>query len=58
MQNRKLLGELLLAENIINPNDLRNAIEYQKRNGGLLGMYFVRYGIVSSMTIMKCLSKQ
>jgi len=40
------LGELLLKENMVTPQQLQEALSYQKRNGGKLGKSFVTLGYV------------
>ena len=41
------LGEILLEENLITPDQLKQALEHQKANGGRLGNSLVRLGFLS-----------
>lgn len=52
------LGEILVRENLITPQQLHEAIEYQRRNGGRLGSSLVKLGFVSDEVITDILSKQ
>ncbi|RMG02390.1 MAG: type II secretion system protein GspE, partial [Acidobacteria bacterium] len=52
------LGEILVRENLITPQQLHEAIEYQRSNGGRLGSSLVKLGFVSDEVITDILSKQ
>ena len=52
------LGELLLKENMINPQQLQEALAHQKRHGGKLGKAFVYLGYVGDEEITSLLSRQ
>ncbi len=52
------LGEILVRENLITPQQLQEAIEYQRRNGGRLGSILVRLGFIADEVITDVLSKQ
>jgi type IV pilus assembly protein PilB len=52
------LGELLLKENMVNPQQLQEALAYQKRNGGKLGKALVALGTVRDEEITSLLSRQ
>src|SRR4051812_21599758 len=52
------LGELLLKENMVNPQQLQEALSYQKMNGGKLGKAFVSLGYVRDEEITSLLSRQ
>ncbi|MEZ5426698.1 MAG: type IV-A pilus assembly ATPase PilB [Pyrinomonadaceae bacterium] len=52
------LGEILVRENLINSQQLREALEYQRSNGGRLGSNLVKLGIVSDDVITAVLSRQ
>ena len=54
----KRLGDLLIDENIITPQDLTDAIAEQRRSGELLGATLVRMGMVSESQLMKALQVQ
>jgi type IV pilus assembly protein PilB len=52
------IGELLLKEQRITPAQLQEALNYQKTNGGKLGLNLVRLGFVTDEEITALLSKQ
>ena len=52
------LGEILVRENLISSQQLREALDYQRTNGGRLGSSLVRLGIVSDDVITAVLSRQ
>jgi len=52
------LGEILVRENLITPQQLQEAIEHQRRNGGKLGTSLVKLGFVSEDVIVQVLSRQ
>ena len=52
------IGELLLKEKRITPQQLQEALNYQKGNGGKLGASLVKLGFVRDEDITALLSKQ
>jgi len=52
------LGEILLKENLISPDQLKQALEYQKANGGRLGGALVKLGFLSDDEVTVVLSQQ
>ena len=52
------LGELLLKENMVTPQQLQEALSHQKMNGGKLGKAFVTLGFVKDEEITSLLSRQ
>ena len=52
------IGELLLKEKRITPDQLQLALEHQKANGGKLGLNLVKLGLVKDEEITALLSKQ
>ena len=52
------IGELLLKEKRITPEQLQEALAYQKANGGKLGLNLVKLGFVKDEDITALLSKQ
>jgi type IV pilus assembly protein PilB len=52
------LGEILVRENLITAQQLREALEYQRANGGRLGSNLVKLGIISDDVITAVLSRQ
>ncbi len=52
------LGEILVRENLLSPQQLREALDYQRENGGRLGYNLVKLGLVSDDMITAVLSRQ
>ena len=52
------LGEILVRENLITTQQLREALDYQRTNGGRLGSNLVKLGIISDDVITAVLSRQ
>src|SRR5258705_11504091 len=52
------IGELLLKEKRITPDQLQQALNHQKANGGKLGYNLVKMGFVKDEEITALLSKQ
>src|SRR5438309_10293179 len=52
------LGEILVRENLISPQHLREALDYQREHVGRLGYNLVRLGLVSDDMITAVLSRQ
>src|SRR3989441_5752093 len=52
------IGELLLKEKLISPEQLQQALNQQKSNGGKLGYNLVKMGFVKDEQITALLSKQ
>ncbi len=52
------LGEILVRENLISSQQLRETLEYQRANGGRLGSNLVNLGMVSDDVITAVLSRQ
>jgi len=52
------LGEILVKDSLISADQLKQALEFQKRNGGRLGTCLVKLGLVSDDDITAVLSRQ
>jgi type IV pilus assembly protein PilB len=52
------LGELLVRANLITPEQLKEALELQKKEGGRIGSKLVKLGFVTEDNIVSFLSKQ
>ena len=52
------LGELLLREKRVTPNQLQDALNHQRSNGGRLGSSLVKLGILTEEDITSVLSRQ
>ncbi|MFI5370403.1 MAG: ATPase, T2SS/T4P/T4SS family [Candidatus Eisenbacteria bacterium] len=54
----KRLGDLLIDENVITPQDLADAIDEQRKSGELLGATLVRMGLVTETQVARALQTQ
>ncbi|HVF49875.1 MAG TPA: ATPase, T2SS/T4P/T4SS family, partial [Pyrinomonadaceae bacterium] len=52
------LGEILVREKLLTTQQLREALDFQRENGGRLGLNLVRLGLVSDDMITAVLSRQ
>ncbi len=52
------LGEILLKENLITPDQLKQALDHQKANGGRLGNSLVKLGFLNDDEVTAVLSRQ
>ena len=52
------LGEILVRENLVTPQQLREALDYQRTGGGRLGSNLVKLGMISDDVITAVLSRQ
>ena len=52
------LGEILVRENLVTPQQLREALDYQRTSGGRLGANLVKLGMISDDVITAVLSRQ
>ena len=52
------LGEILVRENLITSQQLRETLEYQREHGGRLGSNLVKLGFVSDDVVTAVLSRQ
>ncbi len=52
------LGEILVRENVISAQHLREALDHQREHGGRLGYNLVKLGLVTDEMITAVLSRQ
>jgi type IV pilus assembly protein PilB len=52
------LGNFLVREGLITPEQLESALQEQKANGGMLGSNLVKMGYIEEAELMESLSKQ
>ncbi|MEP6923587.1 MAG: ATPase, T2SS/T4P/T4SS family [Pyrinomonadaceae bacterium] len=52
------LGEILVRESLLTPQQLREALEFQRQHGGRLGFNLVKLGMLSDDVITAVLSRQ
>ncbi len=55
---RKLLGEMLIEDGVINDEQLKDALKVQKEDGNLLGITLVKLGYIDSDTLLGYLKQQ
>jgi type IV pilus assembly protein PilB len=53
--NKKIFGNLLLEAGLVSENELLNAIEIQKKNGGKIGEILIKQGIISQEDVIQVL---
>ncbi|HEY6866821.1 MAG TPA: ATPase, T2SS/T4P/T4SS family, partial [Candidatus Eisenbacteria bacterium] len=57
-KEHKRLGDLLLEEKLITPEDLSTAVAEQRRTGQLLGATLVHLGLIAEDVLLDCLHRQ
>jgi type IV pilus assembly protein PilB len=57
-QKKSAIGQLLVNEGLITPEQLDKALEEQKRKGGKIGSNLVRLGYISESTLAQFLGRQ
>ncbi|MCU0849047.1 MAG: hypothetical protein MUD12_14300 [Spirochaetes bacterium] len=56
--DKPLLGKILLDHKEITEDQLNKAVEYQQKEGGLIGIILVSQGAISEQTLVKYLAIQ
>jgi len=57
MPGKNRLGDILLARNLVTPEELETALKEQKEKGGFLGQILVNKGLVSASDISRALQQ-
>ena len=57
-ESRKRLGEILVEGGILAPENLQEALNYQKKEGGMLGQILIRLGYISEENLVAAIGKQ
>ena len=57
-KEHKRLGDLLLEEKLITPEQLEKAVVEQRRTGQLLGATLMGLGMVTEEVVVQCLQRQ
>lgn len=55
---RKLLGELLIEDGVLTRENLGEALDYQKRHGGLIGQILISHGYINEEDLVAALGRQ
>lgn len=56
--NDHLLGEIMMATNVITSDQLEEALNYQKSKGGRVGQILIDMGYISEPALKDCLDRQ
>ena len=55
---KKRLGEILIEDGILSPESLDEALNHQKKEGGLIGQILIRLGYVTEEELIAAVGKQ
>lgn len=55
---KMMLGEILIQDGAITKKQLDEAIEYQKKNEGLIGIILIKLGYINEKQLQRALVKQ
>ena len=55
---KKRLGEILMEDGILSPENLDEALHHQKKEGGLIGQILIRLGYLSEEDLVAAIGKQ
>ena len=55
---KKRLGEILLEDGALSPENLDEALQHQKKEGGLIGQILIRLGYLSEEDLVAAIGKQ
>jgi type IV pilus assembly protein PilB len=55
---KKRLGEILIEDGILSPENLEEALHHQKKEGGLIGQILIRLGYLSEEDLVAAIGKQ
>lgn len=55
---KKRLGEILIEDGVLSPESLEEALNHQKKEGGLIGQILIRLGYVTEEELIAAVGKQ
>ena len=55
---KKRIGEILVEDGVISPEHISEALEHQKKEGGMIGQILIKLGYLSEETLLAALGKQ
>lgn len=55
---KKRLGEILIEDGILSPENLQEALNQQKKEGGIIGQILIRHGYISEEDLVAAVAKQ
>ena len=55
---KRRLGEILIEDGILSPENLDEALHHQKKEGGLIGQILIRLGYLSEEDLVAAIGKQ
>jgi len=57
-KSKKRLGELLIEDGSLQREELNEALDFQKKNGGMIGQILIRLGYITEENLVAALGKQ
>jgi type IV pilus assembly protein PilB len=57
-RSKKRLGEILIEDGVLTPENLEEALLHQKKDGGIIGQILIRLGYVTEENLTAALSRQ
>lgn len=58
MNDKTILGKLLVDDGIITEEQLEESLKMQRERGGLLGIILIKLGYIDDKILVQCLYKQ
>lgn len=58
ISQKKRIGEILLEGGCLSPENLEEALEHQKKEGGMIGQILIRLGYISEESLISAICKQ
>ena len=55
---KKRLGEILIEDGVLSPESLEEALNHQKKEGGLIGQILIRLGYITEEELIAAVGKQ
>ena len=55
---KKRLGEILVEDGVITPESVTEALDHQKKEGGMIGQILIRLGYITEENLLAALGKQ
>lgn len=58
LAQKKRIGEILVEGGCLSPENLEEALEHQKKEGGMIGQILIRLGYISEESLISAICKQ
>ncbi len=55
---KKRIGEILIESGCLTPENLEEALQHQKKEGGMIGQILIRLGYISEESLIAAMGKQ